>query len=80
MLNVVMFAPVTLLGYLSFRWRWADWVVGTFVASLAIEFIQGVLLPDRSATSSDVVSNTLGGLVGVACGLVAGSYAGKRAR
>ncbi|WP_162794593.1 VanZ family protein [Nocardioides houyundeii] len=70
-LNALMFAPITFLGYLGFGLRhWANWVVYAFVGSLAIEFIQGLLLPDRSAQFVDVVSNTLGGLLGVIAALV----------
>ncbi len=36
---------------------------------LAIELIQGALLPARTAVFSDIVSNTLGGVAGAVIGL-----------
>lgn len=65
LLNAAMFAPMTLLAALTFpRHPWANWVVYAFVASGAVELFQGLYLPPRSAQFVDVVSNTLGGLVG----------------
>ncbi len=65
LLNAAMFAPLTLLAALILpRHPWANWVVYTFVASAAVEVVQGFLLPLRSAQFVDVVANTLGGLVG----------------
>ena len=65
LLNAAMFVPMTLLAALTFpRHHWANWVVYAFVASGAVELFQGVYLPPRSAQFVDVVSNTLGGLVG----------------
>jgi VanZ family protein len=39
-------------------------VVYAFVGSCAVELLQGLYLPPRSAQFVDVVANTLGGLVG----------------
>jgi len=64
-LNAAMFVPMTLLVALTFpRHPWANWVVYAFVLSGAVELYQGLYLPPRSAQFVDVVSNTLGGLVG----------------
>ena len=64
-LNVVAFAPVSLLGSLLWpRPTWRDWTAFGFVASLLVETVQAVFLSARSATHADVVSNTLGALVG----------------
>ena len=71
-LNVAMFVPpVAVAALLLPRIRWSEWVVIAFVVSGAVELVQGLLLPDRSATFSDVVANTLGGLIaGVLVGAV----------
>lgn len=62
-LNVAMFVPpVAVAALLLPRIRWSEWVVIAFVVSGVV--VQGFLLPDRSATFSDVVANTLGGLIG----------------
>lgn len=64
-LNVVAFVPVSLLG--SLLWpgpTWRDWTAYGFVASFGVEAFQAVFLSARSATHVDVVSNTLGALVG----------------
>ncbi|UAL29172.1 VanZ family protein [Nocardioides rotundus] len=64
-LNVAMFVPpVAVAALLLPRIRWSEWVVIAFVVSGVVELVQGFLLPDRSATFSDVVANTLGGLIG----------------
>ena len=64
-LNVLMFVPLSLLGS-AFRpgWTWRDWIGVGFVASGLIELVQLVLLPNRVASFSDVVANTLGALIG----------------
>lgn len=70
-LNVVAFAPVSLLG--SLLWRrltWRDWTAAGFVASFLVEVAQAVVLDARSATHADVVANTLGALVGALAGAV----------
>ena len=64
-LNVVAFVPVSLLGSLLWpRPTWRDWTAYGFVASFLVEAFQAVVLSSRSATHVDVVSNTLGALVG----------------
>lgn len=69
MLNTVLFMPLPLLGALVWpRLRVGDWVLVSFVGSMAIELSQGALLPDRSAAHVDIVSNTLGGLLGAVLG------------
>jgi glycopeptide antibiotics resistance protein len=63
--NVAILVPATALG--SLLWRaasWRDWTAYGFVFAGAIEVVQGLLLPARSATYVDVVANTLGALVG----------------
>lgn len=68
-LNVLAFAPVGFLGSLLWgRPTWRDWTAGGFVASLLVEAVQAIALDHRSATHVDVVSNTLGALMGAALG------------
>ncbi len=68
-LNIVLFAPLTLLGTLLFpRLTWEAWVGLALLVSGAIEYSQLILLPDRSATVTDLVANTLGGLLGALLG------------
>ncbi|MGB0101357.1 MAG: VanZ family protein, partial [Nocardioides sp.] len=59
--------PVAALGSLIWsRLTWQEWTAYAFVGAGLVELTQGLLLPDRSATFSDVVANTLGGLIGAA--------------
>ena len=63
--NALIVVPVTLLGsVIRPAWTWRDWTAVAFVAALAVETVQGVLLPDRQASFSDVVANTAGALAG----------------
>lgn len=77
LMNVLIIAPVTFLGSL---WRprmsWRSWTAYGFVASLTVELVQGLLLPDRQAAFSDVVANTTGALLGAV--VVAGWRARSR--
>ena len=63
--NIALFIP---LGFLIFfllpRSRWWLALLVCPVLSIVIEVIQGLALSQRFATVSDVVANTLGGLVG----------------
>ena len=63
--NVVILVPVGFLGALSFpRLRWQDWAAYAFLGALAVELAQGLLLPAREMSATDVVANTLGALLG----------------
>ncbi len=63
--NVLMFVPMTFLGSaLTSKLTWEQWTGIGLLASSAIEFAQFFVLPDRSATVVDLVSNTLGALLG----------------
>ena len=70
--NVLMFVPIGLFGALALprkRWR----IVPTaFAASAAIEIAQAVSMPDRVGTPWDVISNSLGALLGylLACWII----------
>lgn len=66
LLNVLLFVPVFLLA--SLLWpRIPSWFLGlsALAATLCIEAIQRVALP-RESSLSDVVANTLGGVIGIA--------------
>lgn len=70
-LNTLMVVPVPLLAsLLSRRWSWQQWTAYGFVASCAVEAFQGLFLADRAAQMPDIVSNTLGALVGGLLGAV----------
>lgn len=63
--NVLLFVPLSLLGsLLKPNWTWSSWVVVGYCATFTIELVQGLLLPGRMATMSDVVANTGGALIG----------------
>jgi glycopeptide antibiotics resistance protein len=63
--NVVLFIPLSLLlcAMLPQVRRWAVWVL-CVVASISVELVQ-TLLPERSATTRDVLTNSAGAAVGV---------------
>lgn len=72
-LNAAMFTPAAFLAAMTFpRHHWANWVVYGFIGSSAVELLQGLLLPPRSAQFEDVVANTLGALVGALAAAVVG--------
>lgn len=64
-LNVVLFFPLGVA--LAHAWprRWWIWVIPT-LASLTVEILQLRLVPGRDASLGDLVSNTTGGLLGIA--------------
>ena len=63
--NVIMFVPLALLLGLVLpgRLAWVPFVVGPLF-SVMIEVGQSLFLPDRFGTSRDVVSNSLGAVIG----------------
>jgi glycopeptide antibiotics resistance protein len=66
-MNAVIVAPATFLASMVVpRFGWRDWTCFGFVAALTVEAAQGVLLPGRQASFSDVVANTAGALIGSA--------------
>lgn len=65
--NVAIVVPAGALAVIAFpRLRWQDWTAYGFLAALAVELAQGVLLPAREAAATDVVANALGVLAGAA--------------
>ena len=77
LLNTVLFMPLAFLGMQVWpRVRWSEWVVVAFAGSVGIEMAQALFLDARSAQFADVVSNTLGGLLGAVVGLAWRSWWG----
>ncbi|MEP7345949.1 MAG: VanZ family protein [Gemmatimonadaceae bacterium] len=67
-LNVLLFAPFGLaLGLLVPRRAWV-WFIPP-VVSLTIELLQWGLIPGRSAALGDLLANSIGGIVGILCGV-----------
>jgi glycopeptide antibiotics resistance protein len=63
--NALILAPVSLLGSLLWvRTTWRDWTAFGFLIAGMVELTQGALLPDRTASNTDIVANTLGCLLG----------------
>ena len=78
--NVIFFVPPALL--LALRLRPTSWplvVAVGFVCTLTIEGVQLFFLPDRSATVSDVVANTLGAFIGAVAAFAARAGSGHLA-
>lgn len=63
--NALMVVPAGVLGMVVFpRSRWQDWAAYGFLGALAVELTQGLLLPQRSPSATDVVANAVGMLAG----------------
>lgn len=63
--NVAIFVPLPVLGALVFGPRSVTgWTGLAFALSFAVEVTQRVLLTGRSGSTSDIVANTLGALLG----------------
>lgn len=63
--NALILMPVSALGSLVWpRAGWRAWTAYAFIISCTVELTQGLLLPDRTVATADVVANTLGGLGG----------------
>lgn len=66
-LNVLLFVPLSLLGaFVLDRWDTRFWLFAGLGGTVVIELVQGLLLPLRSASGSDLVANTSGAVVGLA--------------
>lgn len=75
-LNVVLTIPIGLLARLALpRWPWWVTVVGVLLISAAVETAQWQLPLGREGTITDVITNTLGGLIGA---LLGQWYVGRR--
>ncbi len=65
LMNAVIIAPLSFLGSRVWpRLRWQDWTAYAFVGATTVELVQGLLLPGRQASFSDIVANTFGALLG----------------
>jgi hypothetical protein len=67
--NVLLFVPLGM----ALRWRYpwlgvARVTVAAMLISVAVETLQAVLATGRWATTTDVITNTVGGLVGAIAG------------
>jgi hypothetical protein len=63
--NVMLFVPLSFLGStFKPRWGWGQWLMVGLAGTLTIELSQMFFLPGRYPRISDVVSNTLGALLG----------------
>jgi VanZ family protein len=64
--NIVMFVPLGfLVALLVPQRRWWLALVGTVLASLAVETVQSAVLPHRIGSLRDVLGNTLGAAIGI---------------
>ena len=71
LLNVAAFAPLTFAAtLLRPEATWRDWTAVAFVGSFLVEVVQAAALPERTPSHSDVVTNTLGALLGALAGLL----------
>ncbi|TXK16051.1 VanZ family protein [Microbacterium wangchenii] len=75
--NVALFVPFGMLLTLLMR-SWPLALCSGVAASLAIEFVQEVALPGRTASVLDVLANALGTAAGVGIALVARRASRKR--
>lgn len=75
--NVALFVPLGWLAVALAGTRWWQVTVAAFVLSAGIELGQAWLRPERFATVSDVVANTVGAAVGA---LLASALLGRRER
>lgn len=64
LLNIVMFIPFGVLYPLVHKEKFKETVANAFVISLCIEAIQPVLSEIRAGDITDVITNTLGALIG----------------
>ena len=66
-LNVAMVVPLTFIAQLLWpRFGWERWTAYVLVLACAVELLQGLLLPQRTAQFVDVVANALGAATGAA--------------
>jgi glycopeptide antibiotics resistance protein len=78
-LNIAIIAPVTFLAtFVRPSYSWRDWTAFGFCLACAVELLQGLLLPGRQASFSDVVANALGALLGALVGAALRGSLGRR--
>jgi len=78
--NIVFFVPIGLLAALLLPWRvwWLGMPIG-LALSAALELGQAVFLPERYASLTDVIANTLGAVIGALLGAAIRSVRMRRA-
>ncbi len=65
LMNVVIIAPLTFIGSIVWpRLRWQEWTAYGFLGATMVELVQGILLPGRHASFSDIFANTAGAMLG----------------
>ncbi|GAB3661777.1 hypothetical protein GCM10027596_22270 [Nocardioides korecus] len=80
-MNAAIIAPLTFLGALTFpRTRWQDWTAYGFLGAVVVELVQGLFLPARVASWSDIVANGLGSVVGAVVARILIGWASVRDR
>jgi glycopeptide antibiotics resistance protein len=62
--NIVMFTPLGFALALATNWRWRS-VLACVVLTVGIELLQIHVVAGRDASFSDILANSLGGLIGV---------------
>lgn len=68
--NVGMFIPIGLFAAIAVSKKlWWIVIIAGPLMSIGIERAQSLLLPDRFATVSDIVANSLGAIIGAIVGL-----------
>ena len=78
--NILILMPLSALAALVWpRPGWRDWTAWTFVVACCVELAQGLLLSQRTASFTDVVANTLGGLGGAVVVVVLRAWESRRA-
>lgn len=65
LMNLVLTAPLTFFASLVWhRPTWRDWTAWAFLVFCAVELAQGLFLPVRDGSFSDIVANTGGCCLG----------------
>ena len=75
--NVALFVPLSFLGSLIVP-GWWRWVLTGFALTVGIELFQLMALSGRSARVSDVVSNSIGAVIGASVALPVRSRLSRR--
>lgn len=79
LLNVLLFVPLGILAALARPgWSLLRWAVVGLAASAAVEVVQWQLLPSRDASAYDILTNTIGMVLGAAVVLALMRLFGRR--
>jgi len=77
LLNVLLFVPVGVALALLTSWSWWRIVLVVGLGSSVVELAQGTVV-DRDASAADVVTNSLGALLGVGVVIAVRRWRGRR--